>query len=558
MKEWFKDKKHRIIAITGLIVTVLLVVSLVVSFVLIRNNNNNKVSDSNNTEMQNETDQNNTSVSATSTQADQYLAVKVSLKESNSWEGNGQYFSQYDAVINNGENSKISGWKIILNAPSDCTISQKWNCEISQNGSELNITPVDYNKEIVSGQEMSGVGFIVSFNSKKTLDTFCIEVSLDNGTNVTLNKDGKVVNGNLVAENNSTNASTEESQQNSQESQEAGNGDNGNFSGNSDSNGGSQENTGSNNQGQTPNGNGQTGSAVSGRLHVSGTNLVNESGTPVQLRGVSTHGLAWYPQYVNYEAFKTLRDDWGANVVRLAMYTYEYGGYCNGGDKEALKTLISNGVEYATQLGMYVIIDWHVLNEQNPNTFKSEAISFFTEMSAKYANYDNVIYEICNEPINSPWSSTIKPYAKDVISAIRANDSRAVIIVGTNNWSQNVDEVIGDRLDDDNVMYALHFYAATHKDGIRNKLTTALNAGLPIFVSECSITDASGNGGIDYDSANTWINMLNSNNISFICWSLSNKAESSALISSGCNKLSGWTDDELSDTGRWFKNAIKN
>ena len=293
-----------------------------------------------------------------------------------------------------------------------------------------------------------------------------------------------------------------------------------------------------------------------GQLSVSQTNLVDCNGTIYQLRGVSTHGLAWYPQYVSYDTFKTLRDDWGANVIRLAMYTEEVGGYCNGGDKNALKQLIRNGVKYATELGMYVIIDWHILSDFNPQMNKIEAIAFFDEMATEYAGCSNVIYEICNEPQQSSWANDIKPYAEEVISTIRNHDSNAIVLVGTNTWSQDVEDVIGNKINDNKTMYVLHFYAGTHFDIIRNKLITAKSAGVPLFVSECSICDASGNGGINYDSASTWLKLLNENNISFIAWSLSNKNESSALLNPGCSTLSGWTEGDLSDTGKWFKNAI--
>ena len=63
----------------------------------------------------------------------------------------------------------------------------------------------------------------------------------------------------------------------------------------------------------------------------------------VQLKGVSTHGIAWFPEYINKQAFKSLRDDWGANAVRLALYTEEYGGYCSGGSKSQLKEKIQEG-----------------------------------------------------------------------------------------------------------------------------------------------------------------------------------------------------------------------
>ncbi|WP_165053444.1 MULTISPECIES: glycoside hydrolase family 5 protein [unclassified Adlercreutzia] len=293
-----------------------------------------------------------------------------------------------------------------------------------------------------------------------------------------------------------------------------------------------------------------------GKLHVEGTGLADEQGNPVQLRGVSTHGLAWFPQYVNADAFATLREDWGANVVRLAMYTAESGGYCTDGDRSALLALIDEGVRAATAADLYVIIDWHILSDGNPTAHQAEALEFFDTVASRYAESDNVIYEVCNEPQSSPFSTVIKPYAEAALDAIRAHDPDAVVLVGTNTWSQDIDEVIGNRIDDPNVMYTLHFYAATHKDGIREKLMRALDAGVPAFVSECSITDASGNGHIDGDSAATWLNLLNSRNVSFVAWSLSNKNETSALIAPGTQATSGWAEADLSEAGRWFKEAI--
>lgn len=293
-----------------------------------------------------------------------------------------------------------------------------------------------------------------------------------------------------------------------------------------------------------------------GELHVLGTKLVDEHDNVVQLRGVSTHGLAWFPDYVNEECFSDLKS-WGANVVRLALYPHEYNGYCAGGDQTQLKQLVENGVEYATNNDMYVIIDWHVLNEGNPNTYKDEAIKFFEEMSKKYASYNNVIYEICNEPCNGASWSDVKSYANEVIPTIRNNDSDSVIIVGTPNWSQYVDEASNDPLEFENIMYALHFYAATHKEDLQSKLTTALNNGLPIFVSEFGICDASGNGNIDEGSANKWISLLDENDISYVCWNLSNKDESSALLKLSCTKTSGFSEDDLSEEGKWLYSVLK-
>lgn len=293
--------------------------------------------------------------------------------------------------------------------------------------------------------------------------------------------------------------------------------------------------------------------AKHGQLRVNGTDIVDKNGEKFQLKGVSTHGLQWFPQYVNQDAFTYMRDEWGINAIRLAMYSDPNVGYT-----QSLHEIVNNGVEYAKNAGIYVIIDWHILSDGNPNTNKSSAIEFFKEMASKYKDYDNVIYEICNEPNGDvQWERDIKPYAQDVIKEIRNIDTDAIIVVGTPTWSQDVDIVAKSPITGyDNIMYTLHFYAATHKEYLRQKASTALTSSLPIFVTEFGICDASGNGALDINEANTWIDFLNQNNISWMCWNLSNKDESSSILRN-TNKVTGWTNEELSDEGKWLLEALK-
>lgn len=299
--------------------------------------------------------------------------------------------------------------------------------------------------------------------------------------------------------------------------------------------------------------------ASAGRLHVKGTKLVDKKGHEVQLRGVSTHGLSWYPQYVNDKCFAKLHDKWGANVVRLAMYTEEYNGYCSGDAKNRsdLKKLIKKGVRLAKKHKMYVIVDWHILSDGNPNSHKKEAKAFFREMSREFKGYNNVIYEICNEPNNGTSWKEIKSYARSVISTIRKNDKKAVIVVGTPTWSQDVDQAAADPIKGDNIMYALHFYAATHKADLRNKMTAAINKGLPVFVTEYGICDASGNGAIDKKEADRWVQTMDEYGVSYIAWNLSNKQESSSIIKSSCSKVSGFKKSDLSDEGKWLYSMLR-
>lgn len=296
-----------------------------------------------------------------------------------------------------------------------------------------------------------------------------------------------------------------------------------------------------------------------GTLHVEGTKLCDKKGNTVQLRGVSTHGLSWYPQYVNDKCFKELHDKWGANVVRLAMYTADYNGYCTGDAKnrKALKDLVKKGVKLADKYHMYVIVDWHILSDCNPKQNQKAAKAFFKDMSKELKRYDNVLYEICNEPNGGTSWKDIKSYARSVIPVIRKNDKDAVIIVGTPTWSQEVDKAAADPIKEKNIMYALHFYAGTHKEWLRDTMTKAIKAGLPVFVTEYGICDASGNGAIDKTEAKKWIKTLDKYDVSYVAWNLSNKGETSAMIGSSCQKTSGFKRSELSESGKWVYDLLR-
>lgn len=305
---------------------------------------------------------------------------------------------------------------------------------------------------------------------------------------------------------------------------------------------------------------GTTPVAAHGQLSVKGTQMVDQYGQPFQIRGVSTHGLQWYANYNNKAAYQTLRDDWGANAIRLAMYVDE-GGYYS--DRNGMKQKVNNGVQYATELGMYAIIDWHLLNV-NPINYTNEAKAFFEEMAKKYKNYNNVIYEICNEPSNCPWSD-IKSYAESVIATIRKYDSDAIIIVGTPTWSQLGNQGHTYEPADNpirgysNLMYAFHFYASepAHNQWLSAKIETAIQKGLPVFVSEFGLSEASGDGTVDLSKADVWMKRCDDNKVSYCVWSLSNDYRSSSLIKNSCNKTSGWTVDDLTKAGQYIRNHYR-
>lgn len=477
-----------------LVLIILLLTISITLFIIFKNKKSNNTTFPLNNQIINEIDNN-------FSESDVY----VTFNKTNSWTSGNKTFAQFNVNIQNDSNNNFANWKIVSSIPNEFEITQIWNATNTIDSNNLIFTPASYNTNLNSSSSVE-FGFIVSSASVIEITNYSLYFN-----NIEYSK----INAN-------SNSNTSESKE-------------------------IPEQTNDTSTKNTP-------VEIHGKLSVAGTEIQDQNGNTFSLKGVSTHGLAWFSQYVNQDSFNTMRDSWGINTVRLAMYSNPNDGY-----NKKMHEIVKKGVKYASDAGLYVIVDWHILNDNNPNMYKSTAIEFFKEMAELYKDYPNVLYEICNEPNgNVTWEKDIKPYATDVITEIRKIDNDAIIIVGTPTWSQDVDIVAKSPLTNvNNVMYSLHFYAATHKQFLRDKMINALNSGLPIFVSEFGICDASGNGYIDEKEANTWIDTLNSNNISWICWNLSNKNESSSLILNSCEKTSNWTESDLSKSGKWLLQALK-
>lgn len=298
--------------------------------------------------------------------------------------------------------------------------------------------------------------------------------------------------------------------------------------------------------------------SVCGRLKVVNGKLCDRKGDPVMLRGVSSHDLIGSESFLNDELFRELAEEDGVNLFRLAVYTYGVGiiGYCTQGDRDRYKADVAKGVELAAAHDMYVIIDWHVLSEGDPNFYLEEAKTFFAEMAEACKDRENILYEICNEPNGVDWPA-VKTYAEAVIPVIRERDPEAVIIVGNPDWSKDLDSVAADPLAFENVMYTLHFYAATHGQAFRDMTERVSGAGLPVFVTEYGVTAASGGLPRDLESADAWIELLEQEKISYCMWSFSKVNEACSAIRWNVPKYSGFEQEDYTDTGLWLLDTLK-
>lgn len=261
-----------------------------------------------------------------------------------------------------------------------------------------------------------------------------------------------------------------------------------------------------------------------GRLMLTGKQLCDQKGNPIQLRG-------WNTSIVNsgsedkcltptgFDAMKA----WGANIVRLPISSKNYSSATDD-------AIIEKYIRYATERKMYVLVDWDVYEEDakinNPATYKQQALEMFDNISkfCRTKGYSNVLYEICGETSGVTWDS-IKSYANEVLPVIQTNDPDAIVIVGTPQWDQNIGDAVNSPIQASSypnlgIMYAFHISACSH--AYLFSYIQSASASLPCFVSEWNSARFDGLGSdVCTDYSNQFLEDLksyNNNGSQLISW----------------------------------------
>ena len=280
-----------------------------------------------------------------------------------------------------------------------------------------------------------------------------------------------------------------------------------------------------------------------GQLKVEGTQLCDQNGNAVTLRGASLGWHNLWPRFYNAKAVKWIANDWKATVIRAAMGIMIEDNYLE--NPSFALDCMEPVVKAAIKEGVYVIIDWH-----SHELKTKDAVKFFGKMAKNYGKYPNVIYEIYNEPVEDTWES-LKEYSKAVIDEIRLYDPDNIILVGCPHWDQDIHLVAESPLEGyTNLMYTVHFYAGTHKQYLRDRVDAAMQRGIPVFISECASMDASGDGKLDKDSWNEWVEFMEAKKISWVCWSVSDKNESCSMLLPRAKATGNWSKDLIKPGGR--------
>ncbi|SFQ55855.1 endoglucanase [Amycolatopsis arida] len=298
-----------------------------------------------------------------------------------------------------------------------------------------------------------------------------------------------------------------------------------------------------------------------GKVSVCGRTLCDGGGRPIQLRGMSTHGLQWYAHCVTNGSLDALARDWRADVLRISMYIQE-GGYET--DPARFTAMVHRYIEDATARGMYAIVDWHMLTPGDPHYNLSRAKTFFAEIARRHQGKTNVLYEIANEPNGVSWPS-VRSYAEQVIPVIRAHDPDSVVLVGTRAWSSlgvsegsSEQEIVANPVRASNIMYTFHFYAASHGTRYLDTLSRAADR-LPIFVTEFGTQTASGDGTNDFTRSQRYLDLMAAKKISWVNWNFSDDHRSGAVFKRGtCSAGGPWTGTgSLKEAGMWVRERIR-
>ncbi|MCG5468213.1 cellulase family glycosylhydrolase [Micromonospora sp. LAH09] len=398
----------------------------------------------------------------------------------NSW-GSGY---QGQVTVTNDTSAPITSWRVEFDLPSSSTVSQSWNAQQSTSGSRYTFTNVSWNGTLAAGASTS-FGFLV------------------NGSGTPVNC---TVNGASCA-------------------------------------GGPPPTTPPPTTPPPTTPPPTTGTPVErhGQLRVCGTTMCDRTGARVQLRGVSSMWLNWEtaPYAENLSALTWMRDTWNLQVIRAAMGVEPAGAYLS--DPNKARTQVETIINNAVSAGVYVIVDWHAHEAQNN---QSQAVAFFGDLARRYGHLPNVIWEPYNEPLQVSWTSVIKPYHQAVVSAIRAADPDNIVVLGTPTWSQDVDVAAASPVAGTNLMYTLHFYSCTHGAALRAKGDAAIRAGLALFVTEWGASHA--DGGLDGRSclpeAQSWIDWMKTNGISWTAWKLDVGTDTTNLLSPGAPVTGGWNN----------------
>lgn len=308
---------------------------------------------------------------------------------------------------------------------------------------------------------------------------------------------------------------------------------------------------------------------LNGRLKVKGANIVNSQGKTFVLKGLSSYGIQDCSDFFTAEVIKTLAEDWGCNVIRISITGDAQTGYLKDPDKYF--DPLCKICDMCINQGIYVILDWNVEYEKAANENKTSAVDFFSRISSIYSDSPNILYEIENNKIQTEdsakikdeWTKNIKPFAEEVIKAIRKNSPSSIVIVGAPDRGLGIDTISKTKIKGDNIAYACRIYSSTHGVEYREKVQKAIKQGICVFVTEWGLCSDNGEEGLNMGESDSWSQLFEENNISWCNYAIGSNFidEANALYLlhekyTNEQKAAHWPDGIITKSGLYVRKML--
>lgn len=275
-----------------------------------------------------------------------------------------------------------------------------------------------------------------------------------------------------------------------------------------------------------------------GRISVDGNNFVTEDGKTIVFRGMSSSdpdklekdGL-WTKGY-----FQEIKK-WGANLVRFPIHPARVR---ERGKQEYLE-LLDDGIKWAGEEGLYVIMDWHSIGNLKTgmyladmyDTDMKETFNFWKTIAVRYGDNPVVaFYELYNEPttFNNRFGTVTweewKKINKEIITIIRANGGKGIPLVAGFNWAYDLTPIKFSPLDVEGIGYVSHPYPQKREKPWEDKWTMDwgfVKKNYPVILTEMGFSGPEDPGAhipviSDESYGDAITNYCDERGISYVVW----------------------------------------
>ena len=298
-------------------------------------------------------------------------------------------------------------------------------------------------------------------------------------------------------------------------------------------------------------------------ISVKGNKFVNPAGETVLFRGLSISDPDKIESqgHWNKHHFEKVKE-MGAMLVRIPVHPVAW----RGRTPEKYLKLLDQAVEWCTELGMYIIIDWHSIGNldmelfQDPmyNTSKQETYQFWRTISQHFAGNNTVaFYELFNEPTSYrgqlgtvSWMEW-KKINENMISLIRSYDTETIPLVAGFDWAYDLTPLRENPINAEGIGYVTHPYSNKRSRPWEPKWEEDFGFAAdsyPIIATEFGFELKDGETITQDHYGNRIVGYLEGRGISWMCWCFDPEW--------GPRLLKSYDNYELTGTGEFIKKAL--